>query len=83
MQLDQETAADEDPDTFNPEEDLRDYEKVAKDLPVYCVSSRAYQKLSGRLVKDNAVRGFTDVEQTEVRTPALPCVTISVRLSRS
>ncbi|KAI4748386.1 hypothetical protein E4T50_01395 [Aureobasidium sp. EXF-12298] len=64
-ELDQETAADEDPDTFNPEEDLRDYEKVAKDLPVYCVSSRAYQKLSGRLVKDNAVRGFTDVEQTE------------------
>ncbi|KAG9645665.1 hypothetical protein KCU95_g9010, partial [Aureobasidium melanogenum] len=68
-ELDQETAADEDPDTFNPEEDLRDYEKVAKDLPVYCVSSRAYQKLSGRLVKDNAVRGFTDVEQTEI--PAL------------
>ncbi|KAG9597087.1 hypothetical protein KCU86_g8346, partial [Aureobasidium melanogenum] len=68
-ELDQETAADEDPDTYNPEEDLRDYETVAKDLPVYCVSSRAYQKLSGRLVKDNAVRGFTDVEQTEI--PAL------------
>lgn len=72
-ELDQETAADEDPDTFNPEEDLRDYEKVAKDLPVYCVSSRAYQKLSGRLVKDNAVRGFTDVEQTEVPALKLHC----------
>ncbi|KAG9930480.1 hypothetical protein KCU86_g8172, partial [Aureobasidium melanogenum] len=72
-ELDQETAADEDPDTFNPEEDLRDYEKVAKDLPVYCVSSRAYQKLSGRLVKDNAVRGFTDVEQTEIPALKLHC----------
>jgi len=43
-----------------------EYEKVAKDLPVFCVSSRAYEKLSGRLLKDNAVRGFTDVDQTEV-----------------
>ncbi|KAG9521663.1 hypothetical protein KCV07_g3510, partial [Aureobasidium melanogenum] len=68
-----ETAADEDLDTFNPKEDLRDYEKVAKDLPVYCVSSRAYQKLSGRLVKDNAVRGFTDVEQTEIPALKLHC----------
>ncbi|KAG9737576.1 hypothetical protein KCU73_g9964, partial [Aureobasidium melanogenum] len=68
-----ETAADEDPDTFNPKEDLRDYEKVAKDLPVYCVSSRAYQKLAGRLVKDNAVRGFTDVEQTEIPALKLHC----------
>ncbi|KAI4765676.1 hypothetical protein E4T52_09296 [Aureobasidium sp. EXF-3400] len=53
-ELDEETAEEENPD-FDPEEELRDYEKVAKDLPVYCVSSRAYQKLSGRLVKDNAI----------------------------
>jgi hypothetical protein len=64
--LDEENAEEENPD-FDPEEELRDYDKVAKDLPVFCVSSRAYQKLSGRLVKDNTVRGFTDVEQTEVR----------------
>ncbi|KAI4715999.1 hypothetical protein E4T48_07804 [Aureobasidium sp. EXF-10727] len=72
-ELDEETRADEDPDNFDPEEELRDYGKVAKDLPVYCVSSRAYQKLSGRLVKDNAVRGFTDVEQTEIPALKLHC----------
>lgn len=70
MQLDEETAEEENAD-FDPEEELRDYNKVARDLPVYCVSSRAYQKLSGRLVKDNAVRGFTDIEQIEVRSFSL------------
>ncbi|KAG9685146.1 hypothetical protein KCU95_g14552, partial [Aureobasidium melanogenum] len=82
-ELDQETAADEDPEMFNPEEDLRDYEKVAKDLPVYCVSSRAYQKLSGRLVKDNAVRGFTDVEQTEIPALKLHCKRLTEKLCTS
>ncbi|THZ13554.1 hypothetical protein D6C91_07788 [Aureobasidium pullulans] len=67
--LDQEAEAEDDPDQYDPEQEIRDYEKVAKDLPVFCVSSRAYQKLSGRLLKDNAVRGFTDVNQTEI--PAL------------
>ncbi|KAG2164356.1 hypothetical protein JADG_004095 [Aureobasidium aubasidani] len=68
-ELDQEVEAEDDPDQYDPEHEIRDYEKVAKDLPVFCVSSRAYQKLSGRLLKDNAVRGFTDVDQTEI--PAL------------
>nr|OQO23831.1 hypothetical protein B0A51_09775 [Rachicladosporium sp. CCFEE 5018] len=53
-ELDQEDAADENPDAFNPDEDLRDYDEVARSLPLYCVSSRAYQKLSGRLQKDSA-----------------------------
>ncbi|OQO00786.1 hypothetical protein B0A48_13473 [Cryoendolithus antarcticus] len=65
-ELDQEDAADEDPDAFNPDEDLRDYEEVARSLPVYCVSSRAYQKLSGRMQKDSAVAGFTHADQTEI-----------------
>lgn len=68
-ELDQENQVEEDPDAFNPDEDIRDYEEVARSLPVFCVSSRAYQKLSGRLVKDHAVKGFTNVEETEI--PAL------------
>ncbi len=68
-ELDQENQAEEDEENFNPEEDLRDYEEVAKSLPVFCVSSRAYQKLSGRLVKDHAVKGFTHIDETEI--PAL------------
>lgn len=65
-ELDQENAEEEDPDNFNPEEELRDYEEVARTLPVFCVSSRAYQKLSGRMKKDNAVPGFTDILETEI-----------------
>ncbi|KAH0183485.1 hypothetical protein KCU99_g9481, partial [Aureobasidium melanogenum] len=83
-ELDEETAEEENPD-FDPGEELRDYEKVARDLPVYCVSSRAYQKLSGRLAKDNAVRSFTDVEQTEVPALRLHCkkLTENVRSIKS
>ena len=65
-ELDMETAEDEDADNFNPEEDIRDYEEVARSLPVFCVSSRAYQKLSDRLQKDSEITGFTTKEQTEI-----------------
>ncbi|KAL8889342.1 MAG: hypothetical protein Q9215_003371 [Flavoplaca cf. flavocitrina] len=68
-EIDQEIAAEEDEDNFNPEEDVRDYDEVAKSLPVFCVSSRGYQKLQGRLRKDPPVPGFTSIEETEI--PAL------------
>lgn len=65
--LDQETAIEEDEDHFDPDEDARDYDEVARNLPVFCVSSRAYQKLSGRLQKDAVhVDGFTSIEDTEI-----------------
>lgn len=57
----------EDEASFNPDNDSRDYEAVAQSLPVFCVSARAYQKLSGRLQKDTVqVDGFPSVEDTEV-----------------
>ncbi|KUJ22436.1 uncharacterized protein LY89DRAFT_714238 [Mollisia scopiformis] len=65
-ELDQEAAQEEDPDQFNPEDELRDYDEVARTLPVFCVSSRAYQKMQGRLQRDNAVPGFRSPEETEV-----------------
>jgi hypothetical protein len=65
-ELDQENAAEEDEENFNPDEDLRDYDEVAQSLPVFCVSSRAYQKLCGRLVKDGDVPGFRTLEETEI-----------------
>lgn len=65
-ELDQENAAEEDPDNFDPEDEIRDYEEVARSLPVFCVSSRAYQKLSGRLQKDSNVGGFISPDQTEI-----------------
>lgn len=50
-EMDIETQEEENPDDFDPEDEIRDYEKVAQSLPVFCVSSRAFQKLSGRMVK--------------------------------
>lgn len=65
-ELDQENAAEEDENNFDPDEEMRDYDEVAKALPVFCVSSRAYQKMCGRLQKDDAVPGFNTPEETEM-----------------
>lgn len=69
FRLDQEAAQDEDEDDFDPEavDSLRDYEEVARSLPVFCVSSRAYQSMSGRLSKDHArYDGFLEPSDTEI-----------------
>jgi len=50
-EMDIENQEEENPDDFGPEDEICDYEKVARSLPVFCVSSRAFQKLSGRMVK--------------------------------
>ncbi|KAF2031640.1 hypothetical protein EK21DRAFT_62781 [Setomelanomma holmii] len=63
-ELDQENAAEEDEDNFNPDAELRDYDEVARSLPVFCVSSRAYQKMCGRMQKDDDVPGFKTPEET-------------------
>ncbi|HEU0047929.1 MAG TPA: hypothetical protein VFQ43_10045, partial [Nitrososphaera sp.] len=65
-ELDMEIQEEEDAANFNPENDVRDYDEVARSLPVFTVSSRAYQKLMGRLIKDKDVPGFTSVEQTQI-----------------
>ena len=65
-ELDQELAAEEDEENFNPDNEARDYEEVARNLPVFCVSSRGYQKLQGRLRKDGPVPGFKNIEETEI-----------------
>lgn len=65
-ELDQELAEEEDAANFNPEEDVRNYDDVAASLPVFCVSSRAYQKMCGRFKRDKHVLGFDNVEATQV-----------------
>ncbi|KAF2139631.1 uncharacterized protein K452DRAFT_300175 [Aplosporella prunicola CBS 121167] len=65
-ELDQENAQDEDEENFDPDTDIRDYAEVARSLPVFCVSSRAYQKLCGRLKRDDPVHGFNDISETEM-----------------
>ena len=65
-ELDQELAAEEDEENFNPDAEIRDYDEVARGLPVFCVSSRGYQKLQGRLRKDPHIAGFTKIQETEI-----------------
>ncbi|KAF9875594.1 hypothetical protein CkaCkLH20_06975 [Colletotrichum karsti] len=43
-----------------------DYEKIGRELPVFCISSRGYQQLRGRMKKDRRVPGFVSSEDTEV-----------------
>ena len=69
-EMDHGNAAEED-ENFNPDDDFRDYDEVARSLSVFCVSSRAYQKLSGRLQRDFDVPGFQSSEETEVTFEAL------------
>lgn len=68
FRIDEENAA-EDDDDFDPSEIRRDYGEIAAGLPVFCVSSKAYQKISGRLQNDDDVAGFAGREDTEI--PAL------------
>jgi hypothetical protein len=65
-ELDMEIQEEEDAAHFNPEAEVRDYDEVARSLPVFTVSSRAYQKLMGRLLKDKAVPGFATTEETQI-----------------
>lgn len=65
-ELDEELAVEEDEEHFDPTIEIRDYDEVARSLPVFCVSSRGYQKLQGRLRKDPAVPGFKSIEETEI-----------------
>ena len=76
-ELDQGNAEEEDPANFDSSQDLRDYDKVAQSLPVFCVSSRAYQKLSGRFQKEPDFAGFTEVDQTEIPLLQAHCITLT------
>jgi hypothetical protein len=76
-ELDQEIALEADEYSFNPEEEIRDYKKIAQDLPVFCVSSRAYQHQCGRFRQDDAVPGFTTLEQTEMSQLQMHCLDLT------
>jgi hypothetical protein len=65
--IDQDNAA-HDEDNFDPSHLARDYAEIARKLPVFCVSSKAYQKMSGRLESDERVAGFGRLEDTEIPT---------------
>lgn len=73
-QLDQENAAVQDDNEFDPNFPIRDYEALAKSLNVFCVSAKAYQSLNRRFRGDHAVKGFSELEQTEIPQVQRYCV---------
>lgn len=76
-ELDQECGQREDEDNFDPDIDIRNYDQVGRSLPVFCVSSRAYQTLSGRFPHDGATRGFHLPAQTEIPQLQDHCIKVT------
>ncbi|KAL2385678.1 hypothetical protein RJ035_004895 [Blastomyces gilchristii] len=74
-QLDEVDAEEE---SFDPSVDLRDYDQVARALPVFCVSSKAYQKLKGRLRRDHAVKALCNPEDTEILDLQAHCLSLTI-----
>ena len=65
-ELDEELAAEEDEANFDPGVELRDYDEIAHNFPVFCVSARAYQSHNGNSPKDRPMKGFRRVENTGI-----------------
>lgn len=65
MEIDEEEAqADE--ESFDPSIKKRDYGEISRSLPVYCISSKAFQQLRGRAKRDTQVQGFKHLVDTEI-----------------
>ncbi|KAL9016269.1 MAG: hypothetical protein Q9185_006391 [Variospora sp. 1 TL-2023] len=75
-EFDLELAAEAD-ENFKSGDDLRDYGKLADSIPVFCVSSRGYQKLKGRLWKDGNASAFPSIEETEIPMLQKHCIKIT------
>lgn len=76
-ELDQEVAAEGDGDGIQYDIVERDYEQLAKDLQVFCVSALASHKLRGSSEDAALARGFIEMEQTEVPQLLQHCINIT------
>ncbi|KAE8368221.1 hypothetical protein BDV27DRAFT_168356 [Aspergillus caelatus] len=77
-ELDQEFREDEDETAVSGTTlPVRDYENLANELPVFCVSTKAYQKLCGRLRKEVHVTGYTKLEDTEIPQLQRHCISLT------
>ncbi|KAI4596485.1 hypothetical protein KJ359_005239 [Pestalotiopsis sp. 9143b] len=63
---DQEFSMRENEELFDPQHDIRNYDAIALSFPVFCVSSRAYQKAEGRLLDDEKMIGFPALKDTGI-----------------
>ncbi|KAH6653996.1 hypothetical protein BKA67DRAFT_658330 [Truncatella angustata] len=65
-EMDQDKVMRQNGDLFVSGTDNRDYNEEAASLPVFWVSSRAYQKTKGRLEGEDPVQGFPTLEHTGI-----------------
>ncbi|RYP01889.1 hypothetical protein DL764_006036 [Monosporascus ibericus] len=65
-ELDDEFSQQANPESFDPEDEQRDYRSLAAGLPVFCISSRAYQSLPNLSDNQNPMLGFESSEATEI-----------------
>ncbi|RYP90460.1 hypothetical protein DL770_003433 [Monosporascus sp. CRB-9-2] len=65
-ELDEEFSQQANPESFDPEDEQRDYGSLAAGLPVFCISSRAYQSLSNLSDNENPMLGFESSGATEI-----------------
>jgi hypothetical protein len=75
--VDHEIAEEEDEDSFNPTRATRDYDEVAERLPVFCISSRAYQQQKGRQQQEAKIVGFHHPEDTQIPQLQAHCKTLT------
>ncbi|KAI0481588.1 hypothetical protein F4859DRAFT_512731 [Xylaria cf. heliscus] len=61
-ELDQQEAHSQDPTNFDPDKEFRDYAGIGHSLPVFCISSLAYQALAN----DEQVAGFRSINDTGI-----------------
>lgn len=55
-----------DADGFDPDQQGRDYQKIARSLPVFCVSSQVYKAKKGLSREKVNTEGFQELDDTEV-----------------
>ncbi|KAH8830804.1 hypothetical protein DL96DRAFT_1668499 [Flagelloscypha sp. PMI_526] len=63
-QMDDSHAEEHNPDTFDPTQNVRDYDAIS--LPVFTVSARDYARIKGQAKGDGEPSTFTDPQLTEV-----------------
>lgn len=61
-----EADAQADDENFDPSVKLRDYDEFGRLLPVFCVSSKAYQQLRMQTKRETRVEGFRNLIDSEI-----------------
>lgn len=61
-----EADAQADDENFDPSIKQRDYDEVGRSLPVFCVSSKAYQQLRMQTKRETRVEGFRNLTDSEI-----------------